>query len=79
LDLLRLGKLRNAVREKHFFLAHDNDMSKDFMFSLSFDSGDYCLVRMQCATCLNQWVGDELSDICMRIPPPTTNLFDGFK
>jgi hypothetical protein len=67
---------RDAVREEHFFLVRDDDLPKDVMLSPRFTFGDYGFVWKHCVGLFNHFVGEEPSDLRMRIPPPTTS-FDG--
>jgi hypothetical protein len=39
--------IRNAVREKHFFMVHDDDLSKDLLFAPRFTHVDFGSVCKQ--------------------------------
>jgi hypothetical protein len=64
---------RNAVREKHFFLVNDENLSKDFMSTSCSSARDSGSVWKQSVDFSNQLIGDELSDLRMRVPPHTTS------
>jgi hypothetical protein len=48
--------LRDVVREKHFFLVHDDDLPKDFMFSPRFIASDYGYVWSNVLVSLTGWL-----------------------
>jgi hypothetical protein len=70
---------RYTVKENHFVLVHDDDLSKDFGFSLRFSAGDCSLVwnKQVVIDFFNKFIGEEPSYLGMRVPPQIAN-FDGF-
>jgi hypothetical protein len=57
-------------------LVHDDDLPKDFTFSLRLSIGDSRNVWKQCVGFFNYLVGDKPSDLRMPVPPPTA-IFGG--
>jgi hypothetical protein len=64
-ELLQFGfvasspSFRYAVREKNFFLTHDDDLSKDFLFSPCFSASDSGSTWKQFVSSFSQMVGEE--------------------